>query len=29
MNIEELIINKKAKVAVMGLGYVGLPTAVT
>jgi UDP-N-acetyl-D-glucosamine dehydrogenase len=29
MNLEELIINKKAKVAVMGLGYVGLPTAVT
>jgi UDP-N-acetyl-D-glucosamine dehydrogenase len=28
MNLEELIKNKKAKVAVIGLGYVGLPTAV-
>lgn len=28
MNLETLIKNKKAKVAVIGLGYVGLPTAV-
>ena len=28
MNLENLIKNKKAKVAVIGLGYVGLPTAV-
>ncbi len=28
MNLEKLIKNKKAKVAVIGLGYVGLPTAV-
>lgn len=27
-NLENLIKNKKAKVAVIGLGYVGLPTAV-
>ncbi len=27
MNLEELIKEKKAKVAVIGLGYVGLPTA--
>ena len=28
MNLRLLIKNKKAKVAVIGLGYVGLPTAV-
>ena len=28
MNLENLIKNKRAKVAVIGLGYVGLPTAV-
>ena len=28
MNIENLIKQKKAKVAIIGLGYVGLPTAV-
>jgi len=28
MNLEKIIKNKKAKVAVIGLGYVGLPTAV-
>ena len=28
MNLENLIKNKRAKVAVLGLGYVGLPTAV-
>ncbi len=28
MDLEKLIKNKKAKVAVIGLGYVGLPTAV-
>jgi len=28
-NLDELIKNKKAKVAIIGLGYVGLPTAVT
>lgn len=28
VNLENLIKNKKAKVAVIGLGYVGLPTAV-
>lgn len=28
MNLEKLIKNKKAKVAIIGLGYVGLPTAV-
>ena len=28
MNLENLIKNKKAKVAVIGLGYVGLPTAL-
>jgi UDP-N-acetyl-D-glucosamine dehydrogenase len=28
MNLENLVKNKKAKVAVIGLGYVGLPTAV-
>lgn len=28
MDLENLIKNKKAKVAVIGLGYVGLPTAV-
>ena len=28
MNLEKLIKNKKAKVAVIGLGYVGLPVAL-
>jgi nucleotide sugar dehydrogenase len=28
MNLEDLIKNKKARVSVIGLGYVGLPTAV-
>ena len=28
MNLRQLIENKKAKVAIIGIGYVGLPHAV-